>query len=366
MKYVASRLTCLLTLACCLAWPVVAVSGPKIQITDDSYLQAGVLGQIQATHTEGAADEDDIYLRRARIILSGQMMDGVQFFMDTDSPNAGKAGAGDAEVDIQDAFVDCRLPAITNHWVKAGLILLPFSFESRSGAATLLGNDYNSEAIKLVNTFVWRDYGAEVHGDFLNRRVSYAAGVFDGYDTEGSTKNPDADFRYTAHVAVNVVGEAENSWFYNQNRLGKKMTYVSIGAGVDRQDKASLIKPKPAAAGSADPEASDKVVDSEAYVVDLQSGYEVDDWGLVLNAAWYTWDNSVFEGETSFAEGGVWVGKTMVTTKYSVQEPDKGSATEDFTVGVHEFLKGHAVRAGLEYRWGDSPDQWLLGLQFLL
>ena len=343
-------------------WTTSVLSGPKFDLSPDSYLQVGVLGQFQATYTDEAADQTDFFLRRARLILSGQMMDGVQFFVETDSPNAGKAGAPDAEVDIQDAFVDLRLPGCSNHWFKAGLILLPFSFESRSGAGSLLGNDYNSEVIKLANTFVWRDYGAELHGNLPNKKFAYTAGVFDGYDTDGGTKNPGADFRYTAHVAAGVIGEVETGWFYNQNRIGKKLTYFTLGAGVDRQEEASLRETK---ATSTAP-ASSVIVDSEAYVVDLQSGYEINNWGVMLNAAWYSWDNIGFKGDTMFAEGGVWLDKTMVTGKYSLQDPEALDTIGDYTIGLHHFLKGHNVRGGVEYRWGDSADQILAGLQFLL
>jgi hypothetical protein len=346
----------------CLLWITAAAAGPKLVISDDSYLQVGALGQLQATYTDGAADTTDFFLRRARIILSGQVMDGVQFFVETDSPNAGKAGAPDAEVDIQDAFVDLRLPGCSNHWFKAGLILLPFSFESRSGAGTLLGNDYNSEIIKLPNTFVWRDYGAELHGTLPNRKFAYTAGIFDGYDTEGGTKKPEADFRTTAHVSVGVIGEVETGWFYNQNRIGKKLTYLTLGAGMDRQDGASVREIKATETTTA----SSTIVDSEAFVLDFQSGYEIDNWGLVLNGAWYNWDNIIFTGDTLFAEGGCWINKTMLTGKYSLQDPDAGAKSEDYTLGIHHFLKGHAVRGGIEYRWGDSADQVLAGLQFLL
>jgi hypothetical protein len=271
-------------------------------------------------------------------------------------------------MDIQDAFMDFRLPGGSNHWFKAGLILLPFSLENRSSAATLLGNDYNSEVIKLPNTFVWRDYGAEFHGSLFNNKFAYAAGVFDGYDTTGSTKNPNADFRATAHVSVGVVGEIETGWFYNQNRIGKKLTYLTLGAGVDRQDQASVreVKAVPATATAAATVGSSTILDSEAYVVDLQSGYEIDNWGVILNAAWYTWDNILFKGDTGFAEGGLWVDKTMVTGKCSLLDPDSEAGTEDYTVGLHHFLKGHSVRGGIEYRWGDSADQVLVGIQFLL
>jgi hypothetical protein len=342
-----------------------AFAGPRVNIDEQTWIELGFLGQVHATYTEGAADETDFFLRRARIVLSGQIMDGVKFFAETDNDNAGKNGVGSVSTDIQDAFLDVRLPVATNHWIKAGLILLPFSFESRSGATTLLGNDYNAEAIKLANTFVWRDYGVEVHGHFLDQRIAYFAGVFDGYDVEGSTKNDDADLRVTGHLAVNVIGKAETGWFFSQNRLGKAGNYLSLGAGYDAQNDASMILP---AAVEGEPPSTEpgRVVDSENYVVDLQSGYDLGTVGLTLNAAWYEWDNSVFEGSTAFVETGVLFGRTMVTGKFVTQDPDVAATVQDFAVGLHFFGKGHNVRGGVEYRWGDSPDQVLVGVQFLL
>ncbi|MCX7819998.1 MAG: hypothetical protein N2652_12460 [Kiritimatiellae bacterium] len=339
-------------------------AGPKLEIGPDSWLQAGVLGQVQATHTEDASPETDFFLRRARIILSGQVMDGVQFFAETDSPNAGRNGAPN-EIKMQDIFVDLRLPYVENHWFKAGLILLPFSFESRSGATTLLGHDYNFEVLKLPNTFVWRDIGAELHGTFWEKRIAYFVGVFDGYDERDSSKNPDADLRLTGHVALNVVGEAESGWFFNQCRLGKSGDYLSIGAGIDRQDKATLRR-APVVAGATGPEPPPEIVDSENWVVDVQSGFDLGGVGLTLNAGWYDWDNALFRGNTAFAEAGVLVGKLMPVAKYSWQDPDAGATAEDYTIGLHLFGKGHNIRGGLEYRWGDSPSQWLLGIQLLL
>jgi hypothetical protein len=56
----------------------------------------------------------------------------------------------------------------------------------------------------------------------------------------------------------------------------------------------------------------------------------------------------------------------MLTLKYSLQDPDGKDNIEDYTAGLHYFLKGHNARAGVEYRWGDSPTTVLMGLQFLL
>ncbi|MBN1270080.1 MAG: hypothetical protein JXB04_10855 [Kiritimatiellae bacterium] len=343
-----------------------ASAGPKWDLSEDSWMQLSFLGQVHYSFMDDAVDEEDFFLRRGRIILSGQIMDGVKFFAETDNDNAGKNGTSDIETDIQDAFVDLRLGTFkeTEHWLKAGLVLLPFSFETRASAASLLGIDYNAETIKFVNTFVWRDYGAELHGN-IGKKIAYAVGAFDGYDEAGSPKNDAADLRACGHLAINLIGDVETGWFYSQERLGKSQ-YLTIGAGYDSQDKATLV-------GVVDPVAGVTNMvetDSEAWVVDFQSGFKIGESASVtVNGAYYDWDNSVFEGSTAFVEGGLLLmGKVMPTMKWSQQDPDGADAEtiEDFTAGLNYFLKGHNVRAGVEYRWGDSSDWLLAGLQFLL
>lgn len=342
----------------------VAAAGPKWEIGEESWMQLSFLGQLQATYSDEAEPETDIFLRRARIILSGQITDGAQFFVETDNVNAGRHGHPDATTRIQDAFVDIRLAGST-HWIKAGLILLPFSFESRSGATALLGMDYNAEAIKLANTFIWRDYGVELHGNF-GKRFSYAGGVFDGYDSNDGIKNTDADLRLLGHLAFNLVGEAETGWFFTQERMGKKGSYLSLGVGGDIQSKATRKPGEPAIEPDGEP-GPDVVEDNRAWVVDMQSGYGLtEDLSLTFNAAWYDWDNAIFKGNTAFVESGLLYRRYMGLVKYTTQDPDEGSTANDVTVGFDYFHRAHNLRMGLEYRFGDNPDLWLARIQVLL
>lgn len=333
---------------------IASIAGPKLDISEDSYLQVGVLGQVHGTYTSDAADKEDIYLRRARIILMGQVMDGVKFFVETDNDNAGKSGTTGVSTDIQDAFVDLRLTE--NNWVEVGLILLPFSFETKSSAASLLGIDYNSEVIKLANTFVWRDNGAELHGN-LGTTFAYRAGVFEGYDDTATKKNNEADLRYTGHIALNIIGDVETGWFYSQERLADK-PYLTIGVGGDYQEDATRTV---STNGSAD-----RITGNEAYVIDFQSGWHMGSLAATLNGGWYTWDNAVFKGDTLFAEAGLRHNQIQLTGKVSSQEPDKGDSLLDTTVGLNYFMKKNIARGGVEFRSGDSPDQVLVGLQFML
>jgi hypothetical protein len=343
-------------------WVGVGQAGPQWALTEDSWIKLSLMAQAHYVYEQDAADREDFFLRRGRIILNGQVMDGILFFVETDNDTAGKNGAGNVSTDIQDAFVDFRLfkTPSCEAWVAGGLILLPFSFESKASAASLLGNDYNLETIRLVNTFVWRDYGAELHGNF-GKKVSYRVGAFDGYDPYATTairKNNDAALRYTGHAAVNVLGDAETGFFYTQERL-QKGHYLSLGAGFDTQENATRTIP----ATADDPSVEQN---SDAWVVDVQSGFEAGPVSVTLNGAYYDYDNGLFRGNTAFVESGVKAFNAAITGKWLAVDPKAGDETTDWTVGAHYFFKKHNARAGVEYRWGDSNDAILGAVQVLL
>lgn len=333
-------------LAAVLAVPT-AQAGPKVEFGDGGYMTFGALVQPHISMVEDATDDVDIFLRRMRLIVGGQITDGVKFFADTDFPNAGKTGASPSFI-VQDAFGDVRV--FGDHWLEVGLVLLPFSFENLSSAGSYLGIDANSEAVKLTNTLAWRDAGAMLHGNF-GKMVAYRVGVFDGMSA-----NEGAALRFTGHVAVNVIGEVETGWFLSQDRLGKS-NYVSLGAGFDTQKDAT---------SKVVADVATNVADSNAWVVDMQSGYGFGPVHVTLNAAYADWDNANFMGATVFAETGVRWQNAIATFKYATENPDKGDTISNTTFGVHYNLKGNAARAGVEYRTGDSPNTVLVGFQFII
>jgi hypothetical protein len=327
-----------------------AQAGPKVEFGDGGFLSLGVLGQLQSSWTEDAKDATDFYVRRGRLIFNGQIAQGIKVFAETDSSNLGRTGVAPSFI-LQDAFVDISVYGA--HGVQAGLEVLPFSFENGSSAASLLGLDFNVEVIKFTNALNFRDLGAIAHGSF-GPMVSYQAGVFDGYDN--GNKNEGAHLRFTGHVAVNVLGNVESGWFFNQTRLDQP-NYVSLGAGVDTQKNATVTT-------GATPGV---VADDDAWVVDMQSGFKLGPMAyLTANAAYYHWDNLTFKGNTAFIEAGCLAHNAMLTGKLSVQDPDSSGTVTDFTIGLNYFFKGQSLRAGVEYRWGDSPNNVLAALQFLL
>jgi len=331
-----------------------ASAGPKWEYGEASWMKLDLLGQVHYSFLDGAVDEDDFFIRRFRILVNGQIMEGVKVFAQTDYSNAGKNGA-DPEFGLLDGWVDVQLFG-SDHWLKGGLVPLPFSFENSSAVGALLGIDYNAERIKLTNDFTWRDVGLALHGSFANR-VGYRAGIFNGY--EESDKNPDADLRFTGRIDIAVIGDVPTGWFYVQDTLGTGH-YLTIGGGYDNQNKATLVTPE-----LLDAEPVSK--DNEDWVLDFRSGFKLGGAAhLTVNGAWYDWDSAEFIGNTAFVEAGLRFNKIIGTIKYGLQDPKAGDTINDYTAGLHYNLKGNNLKGGVEYRWGDSADWWLVGVQFLL
>ena len=338
----------LLFSAVCMSAP--AHAGPKWEYGKDAWMTLDLLAQVDYSFLKNAQDEKDFYLRRFRILVNSQVTEGIKVFFQTDYSNAGKNGAN-PDFTLLDGWVDVQLFKSSN-WLKAGLIPLPFSMENRSSVAKLLGIDYNTEVIKFVNDHTWRDIGAVLQGTFT-KRFGYRVGLFDGY--ENSDTNPDAGIRFTGRIDLAAIGDVQTGW-YTQDTLGGG-TYLRGGFGYDYQDEATLVTIN-----------NEEVpVNNEAWVIDFQSAYQFNEaYQFTVNGAWYNWDNSNFDGNTAFVEAGLRYNKVIGTFKYTLQDPDNGDSINDYTVGLHYNLKDYNLLGGIEYRFGDSDDWWLVGIQFFL
>ena len=65
-----------------------------IKVSDDVNFKLGVLGQFQMDTVEdppGDANSNNLFSRRLRLMFAGQVAKNVTFFIETDTPNLGKA-----------------------------------------------------------------------------------------------------------------------------------------------------------------------------------------------------------------------------------------------------------------------------------
>jgi len=226
------------------AAPAPPPPGWQIDSKDGSaFVKFGFLAQPQAEWLETPSESDwsqNLFLRRMRILMGGKVANKWLFFIETDSPNLGKAnpdkaanpsGAKDAgDVFIQDAYF--TYDAMGAFKVDAGMILMPMSHNHLQSAASLLPVDYGPYTFLESGPMaerVGRDYGVQLRGYPLKQRIEYRVGVFQGVRGV-EAGNP---LRVIGRVAVNFLS-ADTGFFYLGTAQGTRQI-LTVGAFVDDQ-----------------------------------------------------------------------------------------------------------------------------------
>jgi hypothetical protein len=233
-----------------------ALASFKLEPAPGNTLKVGLLLQPQfqalGDHTLDGTSEN-LFLRRARILVGGSLFGVFDYFLDTDYPNLflatnTQATATTAAVttkntpgmNIQDAFVTYH-PMGDVIKVDAGYMLPPLAHNAVQGAGTLYSWDYfaftflSSESFGSSGNPVGRDLGVQLRGLLLDGHLEYRAGLFQGLrdaDT-ATTVGSNNFFRATARVQINLL-DPEPGFFYAGTYLGAKKI-LSIGGSVDTQ-----------------------------------------------------------------------------------------------------------------------------------
>jgi hypothetical protein len=235
------RTALLLVLVCTAA----SVAGParaeKFTIDDDTWYTLGILVQPQLTLTEEGSPDggvaSDFFLRRGRLVATGQLDPHIGFIFITDQANYGKNGDYGTQFFIQDAIASYKVgPFLT---VSAGFMLLPFMRNDFQSAGALNTIDFRAGVIKFLPTGkAFRDMGVEVRGLLVQDRVYYRAGVFSGIQGKPATMTTpevnEADApRLTGNVRYNILGK-EEAYAFSGIYFAKE-PIVNVGFGVDYQ-----------------------------------------------------------------------------------------------------------------------------------
>ena len=214
-------------------WEIVSKDG-------SAAIKVGFLAQPQYEAFETPDEnsyQQNLFLRRLRLMFGGRIAKKWLFFIETDSPNLGKSttatapGAKDAgDVFIQDAFF--TFDAMNAFKVDAGMILVPLSHNHTQGATSLLPVDYGPYTFVESGPMqerVGRDYGVQFRGYPLKQRLEYRAAVFQGV-RGAEARNP---LRVTGRAQVNLLS-ADTGFFYLGTAQGTRQI-LSFGAFYDTQ-----------------------------------------------------------------------------------------------------------------------------------
>jgi hypothetical protein len=210
----------------------------QVSAGQDVTFKFGALAQFQADTVTNPETDDrttNLFIRRIRLIVGGQIAKNITFFIETDAPNLGKTVSGEKNISpsviVQDAYAEFKLR--DELMIDAGLMYVPFSRNYLQAGGTLLAIDYG--AFTFVSSAPTdatngRDTGFEARGYLLDNRLEYRAGMFQGVRDDRST-NP---LRYAGRVQYNFF-DTETAFFYTGTSLGTKRS-LAVGAAFDTQE----------------------------------------------------------------------------------------------------------------------------------
>ena len=317
-----------------------------IKVNDNVNLKFGVLIQTQGDATQDMISHSyaqNVFIRRARVLMAGQITPTLTFFAETDSPNLFKATTAGtknngSQIILQDAYVNYKFK--DEFSVDNGL----------QSAASLMPLDYGTytfaNSTALQNS-AGRDTGVQARGYVFNKKFEYRAGVF-----QGMRDQLNRELRTTARVQYNFF-DAETSFFYTGSYLGKKKI-LSVGGGYDHQHKYAGI-------------AEDIFLD----------------WPTKTGAITAQFDHIAYNGSTFLKtlpkqsdtefEAGYLIGKTRWMPVVQVAQRNFTASTgideKRYGAGLNYFLNGHNANFKtlfyhVDQKGGRKGNQFTVQLQF--
>jgi len=308
-----------------------------IKVSDDVNIKFGMLLQTQADWAQDAATgsyQENLFIRRVRFLVGGQVAPKITFFFETDDPNLGKSISGTKSIStgfiVQDAYLEWK--AADAFALDAGLIFIPLCRNCIQSAATLLAIDYGAYSFLHggpTRSVVGRDTGFMARGYLAKSRLEYRVGAFQGARDTLSHNS----FRSSGHLQYSFL-DTETAYFTTGTYLGKKKV-LTIGGGYDVQS------------------------DYKAFAGDAYLDHPLGSAGALTLQG----DLIHYDGGRTFAdlprqndyliEGGYYFTRTRVMPWLKVEgqkfaSPNSGRSQDRFQGGLSYFHTGHNfnVKAG--------------------
>ena len=212
-----------------------------VKVNDNVNFRFGAQFQAWADELQDPATKayaQNLFLRRIRFLLTGQVAPNVTFFFQTDNPNLGKTpkALGSGFI-IQDAWFEWKLR--DEFMIDGGEFLVPLCRADLISTLSFITLDISPTATVFAGptqTNGLRDLGFQAKGYlFDGGRLEYRAAIFQGVrdaatSTTVSSRNA---FRHSGYVQWDFW-EKERGYVYPGTNFGKRKV-LAISSGYDGQ-----------------------------------------------------------------------------------------------------------------------------------
>ena len=197
----------------------------------------------------GADPSFDVYVRRSRILINGDISQNFSYLVQVDNPNFGKFGNYTGRAIVQDAWIGWAPTGITGPnvlYVDAGLLLIPISHHLLESTTNFVTADVHSDNFRLGSNAQYqalRETGVQVRGWWLDKKIGFRGGVYEGLQpaqsggfngtaavcnvvpTGGTVpsacSNPKRLPQLGGFVNFDIIGSEEGGWLYGAYKWGK-------------------------------------------------------------------------------------------------------------------------------------------------
>ncbi|HVR11054.1 MAG TPA: hypothetical protein VMW75_23625 [Thermoanaerobaculia bacterium] len=215
--------------------PVAANAQALIKVNDDVWFRFGIQLQGWGDWTQSAENNgyaENLYLRRDRLLITGQVAPNVTFFFQTDDPNLGKAPkALTTGFLVQDALMEWKVA--DSFILGGGEFLVPFARNGLQSTLTYFTMDLSATSTVNNTTLgdsALRDTGAQIRGYVApDEKLEYRFALLQGIRQTGSRNG----FREAGFLQYNFF-ERDTGYVLTGTSLGKKKM-LNLFAGYDGQ-----------------------------------------------------------------------------------------------------------------------------------
>ena len=219
----------------------------------------------EAGSPDGTSPSYDVYVRRTRILVNGDLGPNFTYLVQVDNANFGKFGNFTGRAVIQDAWVGWAPGGITGPavlYIDAGILLIPISHHLLESTTNFVTADVQADAFRIPgNAFpALRDTGVQLRGWAFNKKVGFRGGIYEGYTPaagltgapanvnspaftpcdaklQGSCVTPKRNPMIGGIVNFDLIGSEEGGWLYGAYKWGKD-PILSVGVAANYQSQA--------------------------------------------------------------------------------------------------------------------------------
>jgi len=286
-----------------------------------------------------ATGYDRFLLRRTRLNATGKYKEDFDFRVELDLTGSLSAATG-LRAQLTDGYLTWTHYGFAN--VRIGQFKTPFGYEQLYGDPRLLTAERSLANDRLTLS---RQLGVQVAGDFLDKRLSYAVGTFNGNGVNNSG-NDNNKFLWVGRLSGLPWKSQSGSWGLGVNSFSSEDTALSL----------------PDLNFDSTPATADK----DNLFTGKRNGFGVDSqieagpfslWVEYLKVRFEPTNarpSARFDADGGYVQGGLFVvpKKLQVVLKYETFDPNRDISNNDVstdTVGLNYYIKGHDLKMMLDY-----------------